>query len=226
MASAASGDGSPTARELPVIQPAGPVERADAARNRRRILDAAARLFAEHGGADVSMDDVAACAGVGKGTLYRRFGDKSGLALALLDEADREFQEALIRGEPPLGPGAPPRERLHAFGDGYLRLLEEHGDLMLLGTLSKSAARAAPPAAFHRTHLTLLLGEAAPDADAELGAELLLSALSPVTYAFLREQGFSVSRLREGWRMLVDGWLAAATARTGLREPLAGGDPD
>ena len=55
----------------------------------------------------VSMDDVARAACVGTGTLYRRFGDRAGLALALLDEHTRAFQDALIAGPPPLGPGAP-----------------------------------------------------------------------------------------------------------------------
>ena len=54
------------------------------------------------------MEDVAHAACVGTGTLYRRFGDRAGLALALLDEQEREFQNALITGPPPLGPGAPP----------------------------------------------------------------------------------------------------------------------
>ena len=54
------------------------------------------------------MDQVAAAAGVGKGTLFRRFGDKSGLAAALLDARERVLQEAVLFGPPPLGPGAPP----------------------------------------------------------------------------------------------------------------------
>ena len=83
-------------------------ERSDAARNRELILAAARRLFEEEGPAAVSMDRVAEEAGVGKGTLYRRFGDRSGLALALLDARERELQEELIRGPAPLGPGAPP----------------------------------------------------------------------------------------------------------------------
>ena len=62
------------------------------------------------------MEDVACKAGVGTGTLYRRFGDRAGLALALLDEQTREFQNELIAGPPPLGPGAPASERLRAFG--------------------------------------------------------------------------------------------------------------
>ncbi|MDQ1741451.1 MAG: hypothetical protein QOE53_3103, partial [Pseudonocardiales bacterium] len=100
-----------------------PRERADAARNRLRILEAATELVGERGIEHVSMDDVARAACVGTGTLYRRFGDRAGLALALLDEHTREFQDALISGPPPLGPGVPAAERLRAFGEGYLDLV-------------------------------------------------------------------------------------------------------
>src|SRR2546430_13686986 len=86
-----------------------------AARNRARILDAAERLFREHGVAAVSMDQLAQAAGVGKGTLFRRFGDKAGLAVALLDSRERELQAAILSGPPPLGPGAPAADRLVAL---------------------------------------------------------------------------------------------------------------
>ena len=128
--------------ELPVVG-AEPPERADAARNRRRILAAAEKLFAENGVSCTSMDAIAAEAGVGKGTLFRRFGDRASLARALLSERDCGFQDAFIRGEPPLGPGAPPAERLVAFGEGMLDLLESHGDLLLAaegGDLKRPAA--------------------------------------------------------------------------------------
>src|SRR4051812_6796954 len=115
--------------DLPVIG-AAPKERADAARNRRRILGAAASLIAEHGIDCVSMDAIAARAGVGKGTLFRRFGARAGLVRALLDERESAFQEAIIRGEPPLGPGAHPVDRLIAFGCGVLELIEHHGELI------------------------------------------------------------------------------------------------
>ena len=107
--------------DLPVLG-SEPHERSDAARNRRKVLEAASRLFECHGAANVSMEAVAAEAGVGKGTLFRRFGDRASLARALLSERDSGFQEAFIRGEPPLGPGAPPAERLVAFGEGMLDL--------------------------------------------------------------------------------------------------------
>jgi AcrR family transcriptional regulator len=63
--------------------------RADAERNRERILAAAAEVFAERG-LDVSLDDIAAHAGVGVGTVYRRFPDKDALIEALFeDKIDR-----------------------------------------------------------------------------------------------------------------------------------------
>src|SRR3712207_1290440 len=59
--------------------------RVDAERNRRRILAAAAGLFAERG-VDVSMDDIAAASGVGVGTVYRRFPDREALIEALFED--------------------------------------------------------------------------------------------------------------------------------------------
>jgi AcrR family transcriptional regulator len=63
----------------------GRLLRADAERNRQRILAAAAELFTERG-FEPSLDDVARHAGVGVGTVYRRFPDKASLADALFDE--------------------------------------------------------------------------------------------------------------------------------------------
>src|SRR3712207_1635495 len=94
--------------ELPVAGSA-PVERVDAARNRARVAEAAAKLFRECEDArEVDMRAIAAEAGVGVGTLYRRFGDKVGLAASVLETSARELQEQMLSGPPPLGPGAPP----------------------------------------------------------------------------------------------------------------------
>ena len=115
--------------ELPQIEPEV-VERADAARNRERILCTARRLFTERGASCVSMDELAEAAGVGKGTLFRRFGSRAALARAVLDEQERHLQEAFIRGDPPLGPGATAQERLVAFGEAWLDLLALHAELL------------------------------------------------------------------------------------------------
>jgi AcrR family transcriptional regulator len=180
-----------------------PTERADAARNRVRILDAAAELVAERGIERVSMDDVARAACVGAGTLYRRFGDRAGLALALLDEHTREFQDALIAGPPPLGPGAPAAERLRAFGEGYLDLVERHADLL---SVAEPPGRLVDgPYPMYATHLTLLLREAAPQVDAEFTAQALLASLRPAHHLYARRGlGWSLERVRAGWCGLVD----------------------
>lgn len=165
-------------------------ERADAARNRALVLAAAALLFREHGVAAVSMDQVAAAAGVGKGTLFRRFGDKAGLAVALLDEQERELQAAIISGPPPLGPGADPDARLVAFVTAYVDFLEANLDLVHMSETARPGARYEIGAyrLWHRhvTHLLELAGVA--DADylghallAPLGAEQRMALRGEVT---------------------------------------------
>jgi AcrR family transcriptional regulator len=189
---------------LPVLQPdEAPRERADAARNRLRILAAAAELVDERGIEHVSMEDVAHAACVGTGTLYRRFGDRAGLALALLDAHTRDFQNALIAGSPPLGPGVPAAERLRAFGEGYLDLLERHAPL--LAAAVPPDRKGEGPHTMYATHLAILLREAAPHVDAEFTAQALLATLDPAHHLLTRQGlGWSIERLRAGWRGLVD----------------------
>jgi AcrR family transcriptional regulator len=109
-----------------------PRERADARRNRQRILEAAAQLVEERGLDVVTMDEVAARAGVAKGTVFHRFGNRAGLAQALVDRGEQNLQEAILRGPPPLGPGAPPEERLVAFLEALLEFVVGSLDLLLV----------------------------------------------------------------------------------------------
>jgi AcrR family transcriptional regulator len=76
------------------VKPEGePSMRADARRNRRRLLDAATALILEIGG-DPSRDAVAQRAGIGIATLYRHFPDQQALLRALvLDAIDRTIDE-------------------------------------------------------------------------------------------------------------------------------------
>jgi AcrR family transcriptional regulator len=197
---------------LPVIGSQAP-KRADAARNRLKILEAAARLIARHGIEHVSMDMLAEEASVGKGTIFRRFGDRAGLAHALLDEHERAFQESFIRGAPPMGPGAPPAERLRAFGHGMIELLEAHGELILAGQSGSPCARfRSPPFRVYRAHVTSLLAELDPRLDAEYHADSLLAVLAADQYRHLRqEREMEVERVRAGW----DSVVAAVEALAG-----------
>jgi AcrR family transcriptional regulator len=197
--------------ELPLIAPeAG--GRADAARNRERILATAARLFGERGADCVSMDEVADAAGVGKGTVFRRFGSRAALAQAVLSEQESRFQEDLIRGEPPLGPGAPARERVVAFGEGVLDQLERHALLVAAAEVG-SARWSSAPYAVYRLHVTLLLREADPRCDAEPLAEMLLAALGAELFVYLRDaRAIPLERLKSSWRELVEKVLTGADA--------------
>src|ERR1700722_13417121 len=67
-------------------------ERADAAHNRRLLLATARAMLAEHGPGQLTMDGLAERAGLGKGTVFRRFGSRAGIFQALLDDAERDFQ--------------------------------------------------------------------------------------------------------------------------------------
>jgi len=192
-------------------------ERADAARNRERVLAAAERLFAERGVGQVTMDDVAAAAGVGKGTLYRRFTDRGGLAAALLDQRERQLQRAILSGSPPLGPGASALDRLTAFVTSYLALVDRHLDLVLLSQTATPGARLRTGAhAFWRQHCIYLLhGAGAPTPD--LGADLLLAGLSAEQVRhWLRDQHRERAELAAG---------LAAIART-LTHPRAEPESD
>jgi AcrR family transcriptional regulator len=195
--------------ELPLVG-AWPRERADAARNRRRILVAAERLVDRHGVGEVSMDAIAAEAQVGKGTLFRRFGDRAGLARALIDERERRFQDEFIRGAPPLGPGSPPVERLVAFGRRMLELLDGHGEIIAAAETGPPAARMrSAPYAAYRTHIATLLRKADPGLDADVLADALLGALSAGLFLHLRDdRGVAVARMQEGWEQLARRLLA------------------
>lgn len=194
---------------LPLADPGQVSERADAARNRARIMEAAVELVRLRGIEHVSMDDVAAAAQVGTGTVYRRFGDRAGLALALLDEQTRAFQDALLAGPPPLGPGAPAVERLRAFGCAYLDLLDAHADLIMAG--SPGGREGEGPARMYLTHLAFLVREAVPDLDAEFTAHALLASLSPGHHVHARRRlGWTLDRLHDGWSAMVDALSASA----------------
>ena len=188
--------------ELPVVQPPEITERADAARNRQKILCSARRLIEERGLENVSMDDIAQDAGVGKGTLFRRFGDRASLAHALLDATETAFQEELIRGEPPLGPGAPPCERVIAFGEAMIDLCVDRRDLMAEVQAGPRWLRTSIYSGY-RAHLSYLVAMAAPEQDAEFVADTLLGVLrADLVNHLVADRGMDTQRLKDGFRAL------------------------
>lgn len=181
-----------------------PGRRADAVRNREKVLTAAAKLFAEHGAERLTMDAVAAAACVGKGTLFRHFGDRSGLLLAILDEAECSIQEAFLSGPPPLGPGAEPLARLRAFGPAVLRHEEKHADIYLASQVQPERRYLIPPYRVRLTHVAMLLRQIDPTLDADVLAHTLLAYLDKVlVHHLIRQREVPMTRLEEGWADLV-----------------------
>ena len=188
-------------RELPVSGQV-PQERGDAARNRALLLDAARKLVAERGADCITMDEIAAAAGVGKGTLFRRFGSRAGLMLVLLDEDDRAFQQAMLFGPPPLGPGAAPTDRLVAYGRERLKFVHTHRAL-LADTVRDPQTRYSPPMMVQHTHVRVLLQAAGTTGDVEAQTEALLALLdADYVQHQLTDHGRTLDELGDAWESL------------------------
>jgi AcrR family transcriptional regulator len=207
-----SGDNGPRSGSIPVglaETRVRAVRRSDAVRNRDRILGATRELLETRTLADVSMDEIAAAAGVGKGTLFRAFGDKSGLAEALLDAAERRLQASVLTGPPPLGPGAAPEARIGAFVPAYLAFVERHLDLLLVVDSGAPTARFRTGA--YRgwvLHLRAQLAELDSSLDAEATAHAILAIADPALVGHLRrEEGFGKARVKAMAERAVNGML-------------------
>ena len=185
--------------ELPV---SAPQERGDAARNRALLLDAARRLVAERGADAVTMDDIAAAAGVGKGTVFRRFGSRAGLMTVLLDEDERALQQAFLFGPPPLGPDAPPLDRVAAFGRARLCFVHTHHALLSAAGRDPQT-RYNPAAMVIRTHLRVLLQSAGTTGNLDVQTDALLALLdADYVEHQLGSRGHSLVTLGDAWESL------------------------
>ena len=188
--------------QLGGLSVSAPQERGDAARNRALLLDAARRLIAERGADSVSMDDIAAAAGVGKGTVFRRFGSRAGLMMVLLDEDEKASQEAFLFGPPPLGPAAPPLDRLLAFGRERLRFAHTH-QALLSDTNRDPQTRYSAPAMVLHTHVRLLLDMAGTTGDLDAQTDALLALLdADYVHHQIIDRGETLKTLGDKWESL------------------------
>ncbi|HEV2798585.1 MAG TPA: helix-turn-helix domain-containing protein, partial [Nocardioides sp.] len=177
-------------------------ERADAARNREAILAAALELVRTRGVDCVTMDKVASVAGVGKGTLFRRFGSREGLMAAVLNESEAAWQASVISGPPPLGPGAPPMERLLALGHSRMRTNVTHGALIKAAT-GESSARSRAAASFAVMHVRHLLSELGVSGDLVLLSIAIMAPLDIMVIEQQQRDHISLERIEAGWDDLV-----------------------
>ncbi|MCZ4121945.1 TetR/AcrR family transcriptional regulator [Streptomyces sp. H39-S7] len=182
--------------------------RADATRNREAVLAAADTLFARcESPESVTMADIAAAAGVGKATLFRGFGDRTGLIHALYELRLAPIRRAAEEGAPPLGPATPPLQRVPALLDAVLCFKLDHRHLALA---LEGAGGDSPYAAEHyeRWHTTLRTAlEQLPGlADSGFTAHALLAATrADLVEHLVGRQGATREQLRAD--------LAAYTAR-------------
>ncbi|ANP50465.1 AcrR family transcriptional regulator [Streptomyces griseochromogenes] len=183
-------------------------ERADALRNREAVLAAADALFAASSSPQsVSMDDIAA--GVGKGTLFRRFGDRAGLIGAViasrLEPLQRAVQEAQDAG------GSSPRQRVRALLDAALCFKIENRNLM---SAAEHAGLSSPYQAEHYDwwHDTLraALDQVPGVHDADFTAHALLATIRADLVAHLiDDQKTAPEALRASLAAYIDNVLGA-----------------
>jgi AcrR family transcriptional regulator len=179
-----------------------PRERSDAARNREALLAAADELIGECGVEAVTMEAIAVRAGVGKGTVFRRFDSREGLMGALLNRSETAFQTAVISGPPPLGPGAEPMARLLAFGRARLEL--NLGHRALIEAAGRSGARSFAAVSFTSMHVRHLLSELGVHGDLVILATALIAPLEvPILVQQVELDGIPTERVLAGWSDLV-----------------------
>ena len=195
----------PYAATVPILLPLldeEPPERSDAARNREALLAAADELIAEVGVGGVTMDAVATRAGVGKGTVFRRFDSRAGLMAAVLDRSESQLQGRILSGPPPLGPGAPPLDRLLAFGHARTELNRIHGALIM--ATGRVGARSYAAASFNAMHVRDLLGELGVHGDLAFLATALLAPLeAPILEQHMEVEEMALDRFMNAWDDLV-----------------------
>jgi AcrR family transcriptional regulator len=123
----------------------GTALRSDAAANRDRVLEAARQAFAELG-PEAKVEEVAQRAGVGVGTIYRRFPSKAELVRAILHERITELDAALVQ----LSGDAEPFAALSSFVDVLVRMQAE--DRGVLRLMAQALGPAALPESVDRLH--------------------------------------------------------------------------
>jgi AcrR family transcriptional regulator len=190
-------------------------ERRDAAGSRRRLLDAARGLFKSRGVDGVSMYEIGRAAGVGQGTLYRRFEHKGALCSALLAEQIEDFYEEtwerVETGE------RPALARLVWFLDRLAGFNERNAELLgairdATGGERRVEMYRNPFYGWLRATVVALLrraeeeGEIRPNADLECAADILLAALNIDLYLYQRrELGMSRGRIIKAVGSVLDG---------------------
>jgi polyketide synthase 12 len=167
-------------------------------------------MLAEGAPDTLTMDALAERSGLGKGTVFRRFGTRAGIFQALLDDDERAFQREVLSGPPPLGPGASPLDRLIAYGQARIRFLTEHREIARAALDGRQHIPAGAQTPLSLAHIRMLLGQIdLGPADLDVLAVQLTAALDGPLLLYLsstdldRSPGAVGRQLTESWRDLV-----------------------
>ena len=203
----------------PVIWGSPRAERADAARNRWLLLATAREIITGQGADKLTMDGLAKSAGLGKGTVFRRFRTRAGIFQALLDDDERHFQKQVLSGPPPLGPGAAPLDRLIAYGRARIGFLIGHRQIARAALDGRESVPAGSQTPTSRTHIRFLLEEMCLGAaDLDVLATQLTAALDGPLLLYLSSATLTqtapqvAERLGCGWEDLVQRVCARTVA--------------
>jgi hypothetical protein len=124
---------------------------------------------------------------------------RNNVLAAVIGDDEHALQDAILRGPPPLGPGAPPDERLSAFIDALVALTERNLAALLVTEATPPGRLKVGAYGGWRQHLVLLLRELRTDLDAKDAgwyADVLLASVDAALYAFQRrELEFSQRRI-------------------------------
>ncbi|GAA2285845.1 TetR/AcrR family transcriptional regulator [Glycomyces scopariae] len=171
-----------------------------------RLLAVAREMMDDGGAASVTMDALAERAGLGKGTVFRRFGTRAGIFKALLEEEAHRFQELVLSGPPPLGPGAGPVERLTAYGRVRIAFLVDNLDVAQ-AAMEPGAGHPAAEVDLTLVHFRMLLGRADLGVrDPESLAVQLGAALEGPLLLYLSSSRTTEPPPAEAGRRLADAW--------------------
>jgi polyketide synthase 12 len=183
-------------------------------------------MLAVQGADHLTMDGLAERAGLGKGTVFRRFGTRAGIFQALLDDDERAFQEQVLSGAPPLGPGAGPLDRLIAYGRARVGFLIGHREIARAALDGSQPVPAGSQTPISQIHIRMLLGQmdldADPKTDLDILAVQLTAALDGPLLLYLSASDLTEAapkigeRIAQSWQDLVQRvcrpWPASAEA--------------
>jgi AcrR family transcriptional regulator len=196
--------------DQPVIWGAPPAERADAARNRLHLLTTARQMLAEQDPDRVTMDGLAERAGLGKGTVFRRFGTRAGIFQALLDDDEKTFQQQVLSGPPPLGPGADPLDRLIAYGRARAGFMVGHRDIARAALDCSQPIPVGRRAPMSQIHIRVLLAQLPlGPVDLDMLATQLAAALDGPVLLYLSSGELADApeverRIAQAWQDLIE----------------------